>query len=166
MTPLDGLVRSGPDDVNDVISFLRAVDLTLTGLDDPALRLWIRRDEHGAIDATTGLELEGENALIRSVAVSPGTRGQGLGLALARFSMERAAESGAEHAWLFSRRSGPFWQRLGFTLTDRSELVRVLSTTHQVRAFADSGQLEREVAWTRPLQRGDPRARAESSSAL
>ena len=67
-----------------------------------------------------------------------------------------SAESGAERAWLFSRRSGPFWQQLGFTSADRDELAQALASTHQVRLFTETGQLQLEVAWSRRLHASAP----------
>ncbi|WP_159941286.1 MULTISPECIES: GNAT family N-acetyltransferase [unclassified Nocardiopsis] len=134
-------------------AFLGEVDLTLSGLDSPSVRLWVQRDPDGRIRGTTGFELsaDGRDALIRSVAVRPDRRGAGAGSALARYALDRAAAHGARRAWLFSRRSGPFWRGLGFTSADRRELARRLADTHQVRLFTETGQLDREVAWSRPL---------------
>lgn len=141
-------------DLEDLTGFLGAADLTLSGLDSPAVRLWIARDlQTGAILASTGFECgdDQSHVLIRSVAVDPTRRGRGNGLDLARFALERAAESGADRAWLFSRRSGPFWQRLGFAPASTADLTQALASTHQVRLFAETGQLQREVAWSRAL---------------
>ena len=118
------------------------------------MRLWIARDaETGAIIASTGFERGDDHSqvLIRSVAVDPSRRGRGTGLELAEFALDRAAESGANRAWLFSRRSGAFWQRLGFDPVSIADLAAVLASTHQVRLFAETGQLQREVAWSRTL---------------
>jgi N-acetylglutamate synthase-like GNAT family acetyltransferase len=143
-------------DAQALTAFLREVDLTLSGLDEPTVRLWAQRDADGAIVASTGYEMsaDGRHALIRSVAVSPAHRSRGRGSALARFALEAAAEEGARTAWLFSRRSGPFWQGLGFAPADRDDLADALAHTHQVRLFRETGQLEQEVAWSRPLDRG------------
>jgi N-acetylglutamate synthase-like GNAT family acetyltransferase len=102
----------------------------------------------------TGYELsgDGKHALVRSVAVDPDRRGRGWGLRLACFALDRGAAGGAHRAGLFSRRSGPFWQRLGFEPADRDMLAQVLARTHQVRLFEETGQLQREVAWCRPLE--------------
>jgi N-acetylglutamate synthase-like GNAT family acetyltransferase len=78
-------------------------------------------------------------------------RRSGEGTRLARFALAKAAERGAQRAWLFSRRSGPFWQKLGFQSADRDDLVSALVGTHQVRLFLESGQLEKEIAWSRSL---------------
>ena len=153
MTTAPGLRPVGSDDLPELIEFLTIADLTLSGLDSPTVRLWVSRDAQGAIVASTGFELadSGSDALIRSVAVSPDSRGLGWGLELARFALDAAADAGAGRAWLFSRRSGGFWQKLGFEPADRSALARALASTHQVRLFAETGQLAREVAWSRPL---------------
>ncbi len=140
-------------DVEALTAFLREVDLTLSGLDAPSVRLWLERDERGAIVGSTGYEIsaDGRHALIRSVAVRPSLRSRGSGTALARFALDRAAGEGASTAWLFSRRSGPFWQGLGFVSADRDELASALADTHQVQLFQRTGQLDREVAWSRSL---------------
>jgi N-acetylglutamate synthase-like GNAT family acetyltransferase len=145
------LIRAQDTDRVELRLFLRSVDLTLSGLDDPELALWVRVDSDGRIEGTAGFELAGRNALIRSVAVAAPARGTGLGRQLALFALDRAAEAGAERAWLFSRRSGPFWQKLDFESADRDELAQLLSTTHQVAEFVATGQLGREIAWSRGL---------------
>ncbi|WP_435105915.1 GNAT family N-acetyltransferase [Nocardiopsis synnemataformans] len=142
-----------PADLEALTVFLRGVDLTLSGLDSPSVRLWIERDADGSVAATTGFELsaDGRDALIRSVAVREDRRRAGAGSVLARHAISRAAGLGARRAWLFSRRSGPFWRGLGFEEADRRELARRLPDTHQVRLFVETGQLDREVAWRRRL---------------
>ncbi|MBM9465407.1 GNAT family N-acetyltransferase [Aeromicrobium sp. YIM 150415] len=137
------------DDRDAVTRFLHEADLTLSGLDSPSLRLWIdRRDDE--IVGCTGYELSEDRAhvLVRSVAVSPVARRTGRGRELARFALDQAAGDGARTAWLFSRRSGLFWESLGFAHADRDELATVLAGTHQVRLFRRTGQLEREIAWS------------------
>ena len=141
-------------DVDELRGFLREVDLTLAGLDAPTVQLWVERDDRGEIIGSTGFELSEDrnHALIRSVAVSSRLRAFGAGSRLARYAIGQAAAAGATRAWLFSRRSGPFWQKLGFTTADRHELAKVLPHTYQVRLFVESGQLNREVAWSRGLE--------------
>ncbi|KUM29273.1 acetyltransferase [Arthrobacter sp. EpRS66] len=148
------LVRATNADIAEISEFLSIADLTLSGLDSPNVHLWISRDETtGRIFATTGYEgsEDGQHALIRSVAVAPELRGGGIGLDLAEFAMQRAVEAGAKQAWLFSRRSGPFWQKAGFSSAHTDDLALALASTHQVQLFTESGQLEREVAWSKRL---------------
>ena len=105
------------------------------------------------ITGSTGFELsaDGRHALIRSVAVDPALRSAGLGSTLARHALAEATAAGARRAWLFSRRSGPFWRGLGFAEADRDALAAALPGARQVVAFRASGQLAREVAWSRAL---------------
>jgi N-acetylglutamate synthase-like GNAT family acetyltransferase len=147
------LTRSTPADRPHLLEFLTLVDLTLSGLDDARVQVWIERDAEGLIVGSTGFELsrDGAHALIRSVAVHPSRRTGGHGTRLATFALDESARQGAQHAWLFSRRSGPFWSKLGFAPADRDELARLLASTHQVSLFRETGQLDTEVAWSRPL---------------
>ncbi|MFJ7751062.1 GNAT family N-acetyltransferase [Arthrobacter sp. NPDC097144] len=148
------LARATDSDMTEISELLRIADLTLSGLASPTVHLWISRDETTErIFATTGYESseDGKHALIRSVAVDQALRGAGIGLELAQFAMDRAVEAGAKQAWLFSRRSGPFWQKAGFMPADTNELAAALASTHQVRLFTQTGQLGREVAWSRQL---------------
>ena len=152
MRPL-ALERLRPADVEQFTAFLTVADLTLSGLDDPNVRLWLLRGTSGEIIGSTGYELSngGADAIVRSVAVSPGARGGGIGTRLATHAIDAARSEGVARAWLFSRRSGAFWQGLGFEPANRNELAEALIDTHQVRLFRESGQLATEVAWSRAL---------------
>jgi N-acetylglutamate synthase-like GNAT family acetyltransferase len=145
--------RVRPDDVEPLRAFLGAADLTVAGLDEPTVRLWVERDDAGLVVGSTGYELsaDGGHALIRSVAVAPAGRGSGAGSRLASYALGDAARSGAHRAWLFSRRSGPFWQKLGFETAGCAELAAALPDAHQVRLFTRTGRLDGEVAWSKRL---------------
>ena len=108
-------------DVDALRGFLRDVDLTLAGLDELAVSIWVERDADTEIVGSTGFELSNDrkHALIRSVAVAPLHRAAGAGSRLARYAMDQAHAMGATRAWLFSRRAGPFWQQLGFASADK-----------------------------------------------
>jgi N-acetylglutamate synthase-like GNAT family acetyltransferase len=152
--PAAPILAAGERDLEELRGFLRAADLTTSGLDAPGVRLWITRDASGAISGSTGYEAsaDGRHALIRSVAVAADRRAAGAGSRLARHALAAATGAGAERAWLFSRRSGPFWRGLGFAEADRDALAAALADAHQVVAFRASGQLQREVAWSMPLR--------------
>ncbi|MEO6115793.1 MAG: GNAT family N-acetyltransferase [Pseudolysinimonas sp.] len=134
-------------------AFLTEADLTVAGLDGLSVHLWVERDDTGSITGCAGYEAssDGDHALVRSVAVAPDQRGSGAGSRLAMHALRTAAASGVSRAWLFSRRSGPFWQKLGFHPAERDELAAVLAETHQVQLFTRTGQLTHEVAWSRSL---------------
>ncbi|ROR90901.1 GNAT family N-acetyltransferase [Nocardioides aurantiacus] len=114
---------------------------------------WVQRDAAGVICGSTGFELSRDrhHALVRSVAVATGRRRGGLESQLATLPLAQAAAAGASRAWLFSRRSGPFWEKLGFEPSNTEHWAEALGETHQVRLFVRTGQLGQEVAWTRSL---------------
>jgi N-acetylglutamate synthase-like GNAT family acetyltransferase len=142
-----------PSGVGALRDFLAEADLTTSGLDAPGARYWVVRDERGRLVGSTGFELSptASDALIPSVAVASGARTAGLGTELARFAIDEARDAGAGRAWLFSRRSGPFWQKLGFERVPTEALADALGDTAQLQLFTETGQLAREVAWVRTL---------------
>jgi N-acetylglutamate synthase-like GNAT family acetyltransferase len=148
--PPEPIEPSGVDTLRD---FLAEADLTTSGLDAPGARYWVVRDGRGAVVGSTGFELSttASDALIRSVAVASDARAAGLGTELARFAIDAARDAGAARAWLFSRRSGPFWQKLGFERVPTQSLAEALGGTAQVALFTKTGQLAREVGWMRTL---------------
>lgn len=151
--PLPGLAVLAPTDVPELKVFLLRAGLTSSGLGDPAVRMWLLRTPEGQLQACAGYELsdDGEHALIRSVAVDASRRREGLGHRLAEEVLDRAVQEGARRAWLFSRRGGSFWERLGFRPADRAALTGVFARTHQVRHFQCIGLMHEEVAWWRSL---------------
>ena len=138
-------------DTFELTEFLRASDLTTSGIGEPDVRLWIDVDADSRVVGSTGFEISGRAALLRSVAVSPSHRANGRGTELAQFALDELVALGILRVWLFSRRSGEFWQKLGFESASTEELAVALATTHQVRAFTESGQLRDETAWCRSL---------------
>jgi N-acetylglutamate synthase-like GNAT family acetyltransferase len=138
-------------DAFELAMFLRSADLTVSGIGEPEVQLWVDLDPDGRIVGSTGFELLGTDVLLRSTAVHPSLRGNGRGTELAQFALDSAESLGARRAWLFSRRSGPFWQKLGFEPADITQLAEALASTHQVRSFLASGQLSYETAWSRSL---------------
>lgn len=145
----------GSPDIEDLGYFLCDADITIAVRDDDTVRLWVERDADGTVMGSTGFELSQDrgHALIRSVAVAPAGRDARVGSRLAMFAFDQARQAGAERAWFFSRRSGPFWQKLAFTSADRKSHANVLPDTQQVRLFVQTDQLNREVAW--PLDLSD-----------
>jgi len=53
------LAPVSPDDVEDLREFLRDVDLTLAGLDESTVQLWVERNLDGEVVGSTGFELSG-----------------------------------------------------------------------------------------------------------
>ena len=138
-------------DAFELGEFLRAAGLSAAGIGEPGLALWIDLDPDGRIVGSTGFELVGRDALLRSVAVGRSLRSRGRGSELVEFALAEAGHLGAERAWALTRRTGPFWEALGFAATEGPDLAERLADTHLVRSLVASGLLRYETAWSRPL---------------
>jgi len=66
------------------------------------------------------LELFDTNALLRSLAVTAGGRGHGLGGALLARALDHARAAGAREAWLLTESAGPFFAARGWLRADRA----------------------------------------------
>ncbi len=88
------------------------------------------RSERGLL-AVIGIELFGEVALLRSLAVVPTARGQRLGHDLVAFAERVAAERGVETLFLLTETAAQFFIKLGYRPTDRSDAPPAVRSTAQ-----------------------------------
>lgn len=152
MTPTVFTIDQAEDkDIPEIAGILHQVDLLAYDLLAPQTRYWVIRDDNRHIIATAGLEFGSKAALLRSVAVLPGARSQGLAHTLADHAFREAASSGYNEVYLFSVHAGGYWQRLGFEEVPVAEMVQVLPDVPQVNRFAEIHKLENEVAWRKRL---------------
>jgi N-acetylglutamate synthase-like GNAT family acetyltransferase len=116
---------------------------------------WIA-DLDGVPGGCIGLE-HGEGAsLIRSTAVLPQARGQGLGRALVQSALTHATLRGDRVVYLFSQEAGDYWRRSGFVPAGAGEIAAALPDAPQVRSGVCKGWIADEQAWKRDMQ---PQAR-------
>ncbi|MCM2270104.1 MAG: arsenic resistance N-acetyltransferase ArsN2 [Thermoanaerobaculia bacterium] len=79
------------------------------------------------------LELYGDEALLRSLAVAPTARGQGLGERLTAAALELAETRGARRVWLLTTTAQKFFPRFGFLEVTRDELPAALAASEELR---------------------------------
>lgn len=110
---------------------LRACDLPTSDLDTSAsLRLYGCTDGAHVL-GLVGLELYGEVALLRSLAVDPAARGQGHARALVRAAEQAAAEAGVRHLYLLTTTAAPFFAALGYANAERTNARGAIAATPQ-----------------------------------
>lgn len=80
----------------------------------------VGRDQDGALRGVVATERFGEDALLRSLAVSPAARGQGLGAALAARALDDARAAGARVGWLLTETADTFFEARGWQPVGRS----------------------------------------------
>lgn len=100
---------------------LTAADLPLAGVEEHLSDFFVAfRDE--VFIGSAGLERYGDTALLRSVAVAPTERGQGLAQALVRQTLAEAASWSVRQVVLLTTTASDFFPRFGFQPISRTEV--------------------------------------------
>jgi amino-acid N-acetyltransferase len=86
--------------------------------------------EH-APKGVVGVELYGDTALLRSLAVDPDARGRGCATALVAQAEAYAVAQGARRIYLLTTTAADFFPRLGYKRLERDEAPAAIRTTSQ-----------------------------------
>jgi amino-acid N-acetyltransferase len=109
-----------PEEFGQVLDLLGRSRLPVAGLADHAGDVLVAVDRDRVI-GSAGLEVYGEAALLRSVAVEPAFQGRGIGRALAARALELARARGVTAVYLLTETAAAFFERLGFRPIPRVE---------------------------------------------
>lgn len=104
--------------------------------------------EGDAIVGTAALEVRGEDAILRSVAVAPSHRGRGLGDVLVRAAIERAREQRLRGLYLLTETAADFFPRFGFERSRRQDAPEAILASAEYCTVCGSSA----VAMTLDLQ--------------
>lgn len=99
---------------------------------NPRARFYLLQD-HDRTLALAGLEPYGREALLRSLAVVPEYRGQGLAVRLVEHVQQQALAGGAATLYLLTTSAADYFRRLGFHDLPRAQAP---ATIRQSREFA------------------------------
>lgn len=97
----------------------------------PHLRHFLVARRDGELVGTIGAEVHVPDALLRSLAVAPSSRGSGLGRELVRRLEAVAGEWGVERWWLLTTTAEAFFARGGFSVAARSTAPETIRRTGQ-----------------------------------
>jgi len=95
-------------------------------------------NEHCGI---VGLELCGSCALLRSLAVSPRRRGEGIGQALLVQAEQAAAKSGVMELYLLTTTAERYFSRRGYDVADRATAPDAITRTRQFSELCPSSSI-------------------------
>jgi amino-acid N-acetyltransferase len=112
------ITPASPADWADVSALLRRSALPLDGLDSHLDSTIVARDRDGIIGCAA-LELYGADAVLRSVAVAPERRGDGVGIALTAAAIALARRHRIKSVYLLTETAAGFFPRFGFDATSR-----------------------------------------------
>lgn len=85
----------------------------------------------GELDGIVGLEMGGEVALLRSLAVRRDREGLGIGPALLAHAERHAAERGARSVYLLTTTAQEYFRLLGYAPLPREEAPTAIRTTRE-----------------------------------
>jgi len=117
-------------DLEAVRALLRDAQLPLDGIEaqfGEAYVVAVRRE--GRIVGAAGLEVHGEDGLLRSAVVAPPLRGLGLGEELTKNRLAWANGRGLRSVWLLTTTAAAFFDRFGFQAADRASAPPALQAS-------------------------------------
>ncbi len=145
MAVLTALEPAHIEDRAAIERLVAASGLPLEGLAEHLGSALVARVD-GSVVGCVALELYGEDALLRSLAVAPEHRGRGLGLRLAEAAVELARRRCARRLWLLTTTAGGFFPRLGFGRVDREELPTSLGASAELRGACPASAVAMRLA--------------------
>jgi UDP-N-acetylmuramate: L-alanyl-gamma-D-glutamyl-meso-diaminopimelate ligase len=130
----DAVVPAAPEDLEGVLGLLRQVNLPTVGLEGRSDDLMVLRDTVGNIVGCVGLEVCGDAALLRSLAVRPDRRGEGLGWMLAEAAILRGRMRGVRYICLLTEHATDFFaEKFGFAPIPREAVPAELQQSTEFR---------------------------------
>lgn len=106
-------LRSARPEDREAITALLAASALPTALPDDLRDLVVATSDTRLVGCA-GIEQYGLHGLLRSVAVAPTQRGQGIGERLVRRALVRSQQRGDADCWLGTVDAAPWWARFGF----------------------------------------------------
>jgi amino-acid N-acetyltransferase len=116
------VANAQPHDLPAVLALLDRSALPRDGLADHFDLALVARDG-AAIVGSAAIERYGDAGLLRSVAVDPDYRGQGLGAQLVGSALEQAQRVGLQTIYLFTETAADFFPRFGFRPVARADVA-------------------------------------------
>ena len=120
--------RATAGDLPAVEVLLGSAGLPLDGVAD-AFRSGVVARDGGRIVGCAAVELYGDAALVRSVAVDAGRRGQGLGRELVASVEALARDAGAREAYLLTETAEGWFPRFGYASISRADAAPAIGAS-------------------------------------
>lgn len=119
------------DDVASVEAALRDSELPLDGLREQFGEGYAVAEVDGRLIGVEGIEVHGDDGLLRSAAVISSWRGKGVGDALTRDRIEWARRRGLRSLYLLTTTAGDYFPRFGFAKVDRESAPPAVRTSRE-----------------------------------
>ncbi|ACV27867.1 arsenic resistance N-acetyltransferase ArsN2 [Kangiella koreensis] len=135
-------LSSGPVTYNLAVeTLLQATQLSVEDLQDVDYQKFVQLftlEQDDQIIGVVGIELHGDHALVRSLAVADSERGQGLGVLLLKHAEEAAHIQGIKELYLLTTTAVPFFSKLGYQVADRAMAPEAIAQSKQFAGICPS----------------------------
>jgi amino-acid N-acetyltransferase len=130
------VLRPLRDGERDVLSAALAKSgLPVDDLDAPGHLFWRFETKDDIPAGFGGLEIHGDDALLRSVVTLPPVREGGIGSAIVATLEIEAQRRGARAIWLLTTSAAGFFRRLGYAACDRAVVPAAIRGTREFSAL-------------------------------
>jgi N-acetylglutamate synthase-like GNAT family acetyltransferase len=133
LRPSAEISRATSADLLPVLSLLRDCRLPEVGIAEAIEHFFVARVGDQLLGCA-GLELYGEQALLRSIAVQAAARASGLGRALVQRALGLAHERGVRELYLLTTTAPGFFERLAFAPVSRSAVPDSIASSWEFRS--------------------------------
>jgi len=125
-----------PRDLEAIQVLLQASDLPFADLTPAHLAtFWVSEDDADGVDGAVGLEVFESAALLRSLVVAEGARGQRLGSRLVGVATREASALGVSELFLLTTTAVSFFSGLGFDRVERASAPGDVQSTSEFAAL-------------------------------
>ncbi len=122
-----------PEEEPDVMELLKACGLTTEDLTKEKLRDFILARKGEQVVGVIGLEVAGEDVLLRSLAVAEPFRNQDIGSRLVHSIERYATQHGARKIYLLTMKAKDFFSKQGYQQTERGAAPQGIQGTQEFK---------------------------------
>jgi amino-acid N-acetyltransferase len=127
-----------PHDLRGALDLLGRSELTEQDVAERWGHYFVVREDDGRVVGVAGLEIHGEDGLLRSVAVDAEYRGQGLAASLVEAAMERAKRVQLRAVYLLTTAAREYFARHGFVDCPREKAPAAIRGSWEFRTGCPS----------------------------
>lgn len=127
-----------PDDLPALTRLLESSGLPTSDLTEDHLKNFVILGQAGRVAGSVGMEVFGQDALLRSLAVDNMMRGEGYGNRLLQLMEERARDEGIQRIYLLTTSAADFFAHQGYAPIDRADVPESIRNTAQFAGICPS----------------------------
>jgi amino-acid N-acetyltransferase len=127
-----------PHDLRGALDLLGRAELTEQDVAERWGHYFVVREDDGRVVGVAGLEIHGEDGLLRSVAVDVEYRGQGIAASLVEAAVERAKRVNLRAVYLLTTTAHDYFARHAFADCPREEAPAAIRESWEFRTGCPS----------------------------